>query len=64
MAIGGIIAYKKVSIQNVIVTNLLSFTGLLTIFVTVWIITEDDSFPGYWALLPTISAAMLIVAGS
>lgn len=64
MAIGGIIAYKKVSIKNKIVTNLLSLTGLLAISITVWIVNENHDFPGYWALVPTISAAMLIIAGN
>ena len=63
MAIGGIIAYKKISITNKILTNLLSFTGLLAILITIWIINENDDFPGYWALVPTISAAMMIIAG-
>lgn len=63
MAIGGIIAYKKISIKNTIATNLFTFFGLLAIMITVMIISENDDFPGYWALVPTISAAMMIIAG-
>lgn len=40
--------------------NHLSCLGLVCIFITVAILDKKSSFPGWWALLPTIGTALLI----
>lgn len=64
MAIGGIIAYKNLEISNTVGRNLLSALGIIAILTTVWIIDEESLFPGYWALVPTLSAGCIIIAGN
>ena len=63
MAIGGLVAYFSLKIQNTKITNALSFVGTLAILVTVWIIDEESLFPGFWALIPTFASAFIIQAG-
>ena len=41
-----------------------SLIGLAAIVAGFWVINRTRSFPGYWALLPTVGAALLISAGS
>jgi peptidoglycan/LPS O-acetylase OafA/YrhL len=38
--------------------------GLALVFISIVIIDRTRSFPGWWALLPTIGAALVIAAGS
>lgn len=64
MAIGGLVAYLNVKIQNQKITNGLSIFGTFLILTTVWIIDDQSMFPGFWALVPTIAAACIIQAGS
>jgi len=64
MVIGGIIAYKNLEISNTVGRNLLSALGIIAILTTVWIIDEESLFPGYWALVPTLSAGCIIIAGN
>ena len=64
MAVGGIVAYLNLKIQNKLVINLMSILSLIAIFTAVWIINEDSLFPGWWAIVPTLSAAALIMAGN
>jgi peptidoglycan/LPS O-acetylase OafA/YrhL len=40
-----------------------SIVGLLAICLAVAIINSDGSFPGWWALLPTVGTALTIAAG-
>ncbi len=40
-----------------------SLIGLTAIVAGCWVINQTRSFPGYWALLPTLGAALLISAG-
>ncbi len=42
----------------------MSSTATLAILVTIWLIDDDSLFPGFWALIPTLSSAFLIQAGS
>lgn len=44
--------------------NLLSFLGILTIIFSITVINTSLSFPGAWALFPTIGASLIIIAGS
>jgi len=32
--------------------------------ISIWIVDENSLFPGFWALVPTISAAFIILAGN
>ncbi len=49
---------------NVLISNLCSAFGLAFILVGFLLINEKSTFPGWWALLPVVGAAMLIAAGS
>ena len=40
--------------------NLRCVAGLLLIAIPIFAITKDAAFPGYWALLPTLGAALVI----
>ncbi|MCA3238995.1 MAG: acyltransferase [Curvibacter sp.] len=40
-----------------------SLLGLVLVAVSVLVISSNDAFPGAWALLPTVGAALLIYAG-
>ena len=64
MAVGGIVAYLNLKIQNKLVINLMSILSFIAICTTVWILNEDSLFPGWWAIVPTLSAAALIMAGN
>jgi peptidoglycan/LPS O-acetylase OafA/YrhL len=46
------------------VLNVFSWVGLLLITIAIFLISDKNSFPGWWALLPTIGAALLISANS
>jgi len=63
MSIGGIIAYKKIEIKNAIINNIFSILGTLAIIITSCIINEKSLFPGWWALIPTLSSACILQAG-
>lgn len=44
--------------------NVRSIAGAILLAMGAWLITKNDYFPGWWALLPTIGAALLISAGA
>jgi peptidoglycan/LPS O-acetylase OafA/YrhL len=44
--------------------NLLSFVGLCLLLYGFWRINKELSFPGKWALVPVLGAALIITAGS
>jgi len=46
------------------VLNIFSWIGLLLIAITIFSIGRNNLFPGWWALLPTIGATLLIFANS
>jgi peptidoglycan/LPS O-acetylase OafA/YrhL len=62
---GALLAYHYIKIEPVIrqLANSLSIAGLLLIVVGLVIIHPNYSFPGWWALLPTLGAVLLIAAG-
>lgn len=64
MSIGGLIAYRKIKISNINISNSISIVAITAILINVWIIDENSLFPGFWALVPTLSAALIILAGS
>lgn len=69
MAVGGLIAFinrpipENSFIPTVYVNNILSVVGFLGIFLTSYMISSESIFPGYWALVPTLSSAFIIQAG-
>ncbi|KAF0688548.1 Aste57867_19838 [Aphanomyces stellatus] len=72
MAIGGLVAFAhrplwgkhqaplQLSAVPAAVVSCLALAGTVVGYA---VIQEADAFPGYWALLPTLSAAAFIVAG-
>jgi peptidoglycan/LPS O-acetylase OafA/YrhL len=64
MSVGGLIAYKSSKKYTFYISNGFSLLALVSICVTVWNLTEKNLFPGFWALIPTISAALIILAGN
>lgn len=62
MACGGILAYLNFQIRNKIINNLLSTIGLGIIVIGCYVINDESFFPGFWALMPTIGAMMIIQA--
>lgn len=44
--------------------NVISYVGLLLVTIAIFWISGKNSFPGWWALLPTIGATLLISANS
>ena len=44
--------------------NVISCVGLLLITIAIFWISSKNSFPGWWALLPTVGAVLLISANS
>jgi SGNH domain (fused to AT3 domains) len=43
--------------------NIISALGVALIFMSVFLLNSKINYPGFWALLPTIGTAMVIVAG-
>jgi peptidoglycan/LPS O-acetylase OafA/YrhL len=71
LLIGSLLAYitirkSKNSNRNIspIASNLLSIFGIVILGIGFWLISDKKAFPGYWALFPTIGAALIIAAGS
>jgi peptidoglycan/LPS O-acetylase OafA/YrhL len=50
--------------ESIVKDNLLSLLGIIILGIGFWLISEGRTFPGYWALLPTIGTALIISAGS
>ncbi len=44
--------------------NFLSFCGAVLLTLAYFLLTKNKRFPGWWALLPTLGAALMIAAGS
>lgn len=49
---------------KVVLLNFISFAGVALIVYGIFSITSDDIYPGFFALLPTIGAFLIIGAGS
>ncbi len=65
LMVGGVLAYvaqhrrealRQFGLQRAIV-------GLSLIVLSIAMLTKESAFPGYWALMPTLGAALLISAG-
>jgi peptidoglycan/LPS O-acetylase OafA/YrhL len=44
-------------------SNITSACGVLLIAGAIWTLDKEKAFPGWWALLPTVGAALIISAG-
>ena len=70
LSIGSCLAYLTLFNQRTLQRfktgneNMQSFLGAALLAVGALLITKERSFPGWWALLPTLGAAMIISAGS
>jgi len=45
------------------VRNCQSFAGMAMLIIAFFLVTKDDTFPGWWALLPTVGTVLIINAG-
>jgi len=69
LGLGGLLAYYFYSAKypyptiNKRTANLLSWSGLVLLTLGVILINKSTPFPGYWALLPVLSAIFLLAAG-
>ncbi|OQR88186.1 acyltransferase 3, partial [Achlya hypogyna] len=66
MAIGGMLAHwsmHRSSAPSPMQQMLLTTGGIGLLIAGFVLLTEDSMFPGWWALLPTLGAALLIGAG-
>ena len=55
---------KSHTIDGTILANVLSFIGILLLVYGFWRIDKHLSFPGKWAVIPVISAVLIISAGT
>ena len=63
---GALLAYfadKKSTSSSPSLPSWLALTGALLFLAGLFLIDRDTSFPGWWALLPTLGSALLILAG-
>lgn len=64
MAVGGLLAFKIIKVgDNPFYANALSVFGLTTILIASYFLSEFNLYPGWWALLPTLASAAVILAG-
>ena len=63
MAVGGLLAYLKVKSQNRNLNNGLSFLVIASILLCAFVIDGKSLFPGWWALIPTLGSAFIILTG-
>jgi peptidoglycan/LPS O-acetylase OafA/YrhL len=63
MAVGGVLAFKPIKVTNSLYTNALSLIGLATILIGSYFLSEFYLYPGWWAILPTLASAAIILAG-
>jgi peptidoglycan/LPS O-acetylase OafA/YrhL len=62
LAIGGVLALSRWQPKRVAIREVQSITGIAALLIGLLTITKGLAFPGYWALLPTIGAALIISA--
>ena len=69
LGFGGLLAYfvygtkSTHTFSNQQIANLLSWAGLVLMALGIFLINKSTPFPGYWALLPVLSALFLLAAG-
>jgi peptidoglycan/LPS O-acetylase OafA/YrhL len=69
LMVGAALAYPAVRMPQPmqltpVTANLLSLAGLAMVVSALALINEASPFPGWWALLPTVGAALMIHAGN
>lgn len=62
--LGAIIYAQAPETNGNTLRNLQSLLGLTLIIIAALVITKQKHFPGWWALLPTVGAALIISAGA
>lgn len=55
--------YPKLAVNSVAQANIYSWIGCGLFIAGLFLINKDSSFPGAWALLPTLGAAFMVKAG-
>lgn len=55
--------YRTLNTHKAVVLECCSVVGLIFILLAIILLTPEKKFPGYWALLPTLGASLIIVAG-
>lgn len=69
LLIGAVWAYLSVTKESIAnkfsikYSNVLSVTGLFLMALAIFVLNKKSAFPGWWALLPTLGAVLLIAAG-
>jgi peptidoglycan/LPS O-acetylase OafA/YrhL len=53
--------FRKTTIST---SDIASLFGLVLVLASIALLTEASSFPGWWALMPTIGAMLLVAAGA
>lgn len=51
------------STTPIVIRNFFSIAGVALLASSVWLISSDHSFPGWWALLPTFGALFMLAGG-
>lgn len=54
---------ETVDVDGKTLSNVISFVGCLLLAYGFWRITKEVSFPGKWAVIPVLSAVLIILAG-
>jgi peptidoglycan/LPS O-acetylase OafA/YrhL len=57
------VRYPKLVVNSITQANTLSWMGCALFIAGLLLINKDSGFPGAWALLPTLGAALMIKAG-
>jgi len=66
LLLGSLVAWFSLSgrrVKGEISTRILSLLGLALIVIGFWVVDRDQSFPGWWALLPVMGAVLILLAG-
>ncbi len=63
LAAGAMLALRPARAQGAVVYNTAAWSGLALLAAAVLLIDRNRLFPGWWALMPVIATALLILAG-
>ena len=63
LLLGALLAYYVIRAKPDKASNMQSYFGLALITIGALVCSKDSVFPGWWALLPTVGATLLISAG-
>lgn len=66
LAIGCFIAVNIGMFEKIplLTSKILSLIGVVFLFLSFYFINEDTTFPGLWALIPTLGTAIIIISGA